>query len=134
MRGLTVGGIGVGNRLTGAALAGLGIGAGNHLKWLGLAGLGIGAPRITGVVAALGVGGEDVRGVVIAPAYFRLIERGELRGIAVSAFNDIRGAQHGLAIGLINITEELHGVQIGLVNIARNKDRFPFLPLVNWSR
>ena len=129
---VTLGGIGAGNRITGVSLAGLGIGAGNHLKWVGIAGLGIGSPRITGFAAAAGVGGEDVRGVVLAPLYFRLEERGRLSGVAVSAFNDIRGAQHGLVIGLVNITDELHGVQLGLINIARNKRSFPVLPLVNY--
>ena len=71
-------------------------------------------------------------GVVLAPAYFRIEERGELRGVSVSAFNDIRGSQRGLAIGLLNIAEELHGVQLGLINIARNKERFSVLPLVNY--
>ncbi|MBW3554454.1 MAG: hypothetical protein KY466_13130 [Gemmatimonadetes bacterium] len=131
---ISLGGVGAGNRITGVSLAGLGIGAGNHLKWVGIAGLGVGSPRITGFAAAAGVGGEDVRGVVLAPLYFRIEERGRLTGLAVSAFNDIQGAQHGLVIGLLNITDELHGVQIGLINIARNKDSFQVLPLVNYHR
>ncbi|HUG41084.1 MAG TPA: hypothetical protein VMM12_11395 [Longimicrobiales bacterium] len=129
---VSLGGVGAGSRITGVTVAGLGIGAGNHLKWVALAGLGVGAPRITGVAAALGVGGEAVEGVVLAPAYFRLEEGGRLRGVSVSAFNDVRGAQHGLVIGLLNIAEELHGVQIGVINIARNKDRFAVLPLLNY--
>jgi hypothetical protein len=76
-----------------------------------------------------------VQGLVIAPAYFRVVEEGELHGVSVSAFNDLRGArQRGLVVGLLNIAEELHGVQIGLINIARNKRSFRVLPLVNYHR
>ncbi len=134
MSGIAVGGlgVGVGNRITGIALAGLGIGAGGHLHGLSVAGLGIGAPRITGLAAALGVGGQDVHGLVLAPAYFRLEEHGLLRGVSVSAYNDIRGEQRGLTIGIINIAHELHGLQIGLLNIARNKDTLPVMPLFNY--
>ncbi|NIP78623.1 MAG: hypothetical protein GWM90_05225, partial [Gemmatimonadetes bacterium] len=42
------------------------------------------------------------------------------------------GAQNGLAIGIINIADELHGLQIGLINIARNKETLPVLPLFNY--
>ena len=98
----------------------------------GFAGVGVGAPRITGLAAALGVGGHEIEGVVLAPAYFKLQEGGELRGVSVSAYNDIRGSQNGLAIGIVNIAEELHGLQIGLINIARNKESFPVLPLFNY--
>ena len=129
---VAIGGIGAGRDLTGLSVAGLGIGAGEHLRYVSIAGLGVGAPRITGLAAALGVGGEQIEGVVLAPAYFRLATGGEIRGVTVSAYNDVRGAQHGLAIGLLNITEELHGLQIGLINIARNKARFPVLPLFNY--
>ena len=130
----SLGGVGAGNDISGVAIAGLGIGAGNHLRWLAVAGLGIGASEITGLAAAAGVGGVDIHGLVIAPVYMRVVEEGRLTGVSVSAYNDIRGAQHGLAIGLINIAEELHGLQVGLINIARNKDTLPILPLVNWSR
>ena len=47
---------------------------------------------------------------------------------------NIRGRQHGLSIGLLNIANELHGLQIGLINIARNKESFSVLPLVNYHR
>ncbi|NIQ51932.1 MAG: hypothetical protein GWM92_00265, partial [Gemmatimonadetes bacterium] len=62
-----------------------------------------------------------VRGLVVAPAYFNVVEDGTFRGVSVSAFNRIQGRQNGLTIGILNIAEELHGLQIGLVNIARNK-------------
>jgi len=86
------------------------------------------------VLAGLGAGGEDVRGLVIAPGYFKVIEGGSMRGVAVSAFNNIRGTQHGLTIGILNIADELHGLQVGLINIARNKRSFSVLPIVNYHR
>jgi hypothetical protein len=39
----------------------------------------------------------------------------------------------GLQFGLVNITETMRsGLQIGLVNIIKNKEKLPFLPIVNW--
>lgn len=131
--GLLVGGLGVGaaGDVSGVAVGGLGVGAGGHLRWVALAGGGIGAPRITGVAAAAVVGAEEAEGLILAPAYVRIREGGRFRGVSVSAVHDIRGVQHGLAIGLVNIARELHGVQIGLLNIAWNKERFPVLPFFN---
>lgn len=138
LTGLAIGGVGfgVGGNLTGIALGGVGVGVGGELKGLAVSGIGAGASRISGVVlAGVGAGAETVRGVVIAPAYFKVTPGGTLRGVSVSAFNDLRQAsQHGLTIGLLNIAEELHGVQIGLINIARNKRSFSVLPLVNYHR
>jgi hypothetical protein len=39
----------------------------------------------------------------------------------------------GLQLSLVNFAEDLHGVQIGLINIIRSKERFSFLPIVNWK-
>jgi len=51
----------------------------------------------------------------------------------MSSFNQIKGTQHGLAIGIVNFAEELHGLQIGLINIARNNPSGArVLPLLNW--
>jgi hypothetical protein len=110
------------------------VGSGGPIRGVAVAGGGIGADRIAGVaLAGLAVGASEVSGAVVAPAYFR-IEGGALRGVSVSAYNRIRGRQHGLAIGLLNIADELHGVQIGLINIARNKPSLRVLPLVNYHR
>jgi hypothetical protein len=52
--------------------------------------------------------------------------------VTIAAYNDIRGSQRGLAIGIYNRAEELHGVQIGLLNRAdNNKPPFRWLPIVN---
>lgn len=137
VRGLAIGGIGVGvgGDLTGLAIGGVGVGVGGELKGLGIGGIGVGAARIRGVViTGIAAGGSEVRGFVVAPAYLRIAQDGLLGGVSISAFNDIRGAQHGIVIGLLNITQELHGLQLGLINIARNKERFPVLPFVNYHR
>jgi hypothetical protein len=83
-------------------------------------------------MAALAAGGEDVVGLVLAPAYFEVKPGGTMAGVSISAVNRIRGAQHGLAIGIVNYTPELHGVQIGLVNWAGNNGKgLKVLPIVN---
>jgi hypothetical protein len=137
VRGLLVGGVGVGagGNVTGVTIGGVGVGAGGELKGVALGGIGVGAPRITGLaIGGFGAGGEEVRGLVIAPAWFRVEETGFVRGVSVSAFNDVRGAQYGVSIGLLNIADELHGLQVGLLNIARNKDSFSVLPILNYHR
>jgi hypothetical protein len=70
--------------------------------------------------------------VVLAPAVFDLAPQGSITGVSVSAFNRIRGEQHGLAIGILNYTPSLHGVQIGLINWAgNNRAGLKLLPLLN---
>jgi hypothetical protein len=137
VRGLTIAGIGVGagDDLTGVTIAGLGIGAGGEAKWVNIAGIGVGASRIRGVtLTGVGVGAERISGFTVAPFYLRVTSGGEMRGVSVSAFNRIDGAQRGVAIGLLNIADELDGLQIGLINIARNKPSRRVLPLFNYYR
>jgi hypothetical protein len=53
----------------------------------------------------------------------------------VGAFNQLKGTQRGLAIGIVNYAEELHGVQVGLINIARNNSSGTrVLPVLNVHR
>ena len=138
-RGILLGGLGAGagESATGFLVGGLGAGAGEHLRGIGMSvgavgagetmngigigGLGVGAGQgMNGIVVSGGVAGsKNVTGLGIAGGYMR-IEEGSLRGVSVSGFNDIRGTQRGLTIGLINYARTLHGVQLGLVNIARN--------------
>ena len=50
----------------------------------------------------------------------------------MALFNQVRGTQHGLAIGVFNTADELHGIQIGVLNRARNnRPPFRWLPVVN---
>jgi hypothetical protein len=132
--GIAVGGVGVGAGagMKGLAVGGLGVGSGGTLEGITIAGLGVGAPQVSGVAAALAVGGEDVRWVVLAPAYLRITPGGRLTGVSGSAFNHVRGEQHGLAIGVFNYADELHGVQLGVLNYARNNRKpWRLLPIVN---
>ena len=83
----------------------------------------------------MAVGAEDVRGLVIAPAYFRIANGGQMRGVNISAYKNVRGTQRGLAIGIFNYARTLDGLQIGLLNYARNKPRGTrLLPIVNFAR
>jgi hypothetical protein len=55
-----------------------------------------------------------------------------MSGLSVSAYNQIRGLQAGVAIGLLNFARRLKGIQIGLLNIARNNPPpFRVLPIIN---
>jgi hypothetical protein len=86
---------------------------------------------MNGIVVSGGVAGcKNVTGLRIAGGYMR-IEEVSLRGVSVSGFNDIRGTQRGLTIGLINYARTLNGVQLGLVNIARNNPPAAILPGIN---
>ncbi|MBA2708780.1 MAG: hypothetical protein H0U59_13330 [Gemmatimonadaceae bacterium] len=128
-------GLGAGEMSPVCSSRAFGIGAGGTLKWVSIAGIGIGAPRIEGLAIASAIGSENVRGVVIAPAYFRIEKGGRMNGVNLSAYNDVRGTQQGLAIGIFNDARSLDGVQLGLLNYAANKrgGTRP-LPIVNYAR
>jgi hypothetical protein len=132
--GLLFGGLGAGagRRIRGIAIGGLGVGAGEAIEGLAVAVVGVGAPRVRGIAAALAVGGKDVGGVVLAPAYHRIEAGGRFTGIAASAYNDIRGEQRGLVVGIFNYATSLQGVQLGLLNWAgNNPDGLKLLPIAN---
>jgi hypothetical protein len=134
-KGLLIGGLGVGAEgdITGVAIGGVGVGAGGEIKGLAIGGMGVGARAMTGVSIGLGFGAQDINALILAPAYFKAIEDGTMRGVSVSAFNRTMGRQNGLTIGILNIADELHGVQVGLINIAKNKARYRVMPFVNWN-
>lgn len=137
VKGLTITGIGMGagGDVTGVQIAGIGIGAGGTLRWVSIAGIGIGAPRIEGFAAAAAVGSENVHGVVFAPIYFKIANGGQMRGVNISAYNDVHGTQRGLAIALFNYARTLDGVQVGVLNYAGNKPRGTrILPIFNYAR
>jgi hypothetical protein len=117
---------------------------------LSVNGFGVGAPRIHGAAIAGGViGSTEAKGLMVAGAWLRVREEegGDDRGIrfrrpggalfqgvGVSAFNQIRGQQNGLTIGLVNYAWSLSGVQLGLLNVVRdNPPGRKVLPLVNWG-
>lgn len=101
----------------GVALGGVAVGAGTALSGFTVAGLAAGSTNMTGLSVAGG--------------YMR-IEDGTLRGVSIAGYNDIRGHQRGLTIGLFNYARHLHGVQLGLINVARNNPpAATVLPVVN---
>src|SRR5262249_30549897 len=133
-QGIFVGGLGVGSggSLQGLAVGGLGVGAGDAIQGVAIAALGVGAPQIDGLAVALGVGGKDIQGLILAPAYFHLAEDGSFTGVSVSVFNRVLGDQHGVSIGVVNYAARLHGLQIGLVNWAdNNPSGLKILPVAN---
>jgi len=134
VKGFTFGGIGAGagGDITGITIAGIGAGSGSTLRGLAIAGGGVGAPRIRGIVIAAAAGGLDVEGGILAPAYFKIEKGGRVRGITVSAFNHIKGDQHGLSLGVVNYAWEARGWQVGLLNYIRdNPSGLKLLPLLN---
>jgi len=105
------------------------------LHGLAIGGLGVGARSVRGLaIGGLGAGARDVRGALVTAGWARL-EHGTLRGLSIASFNQLKGAQRGLAIGIVNYAQELHGVQVGLINIARNNSPGTrVLPVVNVHR
>jgi hypothetical protein len=134
VQGIALGGLGAGSGgdVQGLIAGGLGAGAGGTIQGVAIGGLGVGAPRIQGLAVGLAAGGKEVQGVVVAPAYFHVVENGSFTGLSVSAFNRVLGEQRGLAIGLVNYASRLNGVQIGLVNWAdNNPSGLKVLPVAN---
>jgi hypothetical protein len=118
--GLAVGGLGVVS--TGAPFRGLGISLGAVESFEGVYGVAIAGFRVRAKL-------NDLRGVMISGITNR---SAGLTGVAIGAYNDIRGSQRGLTIGLYNNADELHGVQLGLLNRAgNNRGIFRLLPLIN---
>ncbi len=124
---------GGGGDVTGLTFGGLAAGCGDRLTGLAVSGLAAGAPEIRGAaIAGLAVGGKDIRGAAIAPAWVKVESNGRLAGFTASAFNQIRGRQTGLALGIVNYAHSLNGVQIGLINrVNSNPKYFRTLPFIN---
>jgi hypothetical protein len=147
IRGFTIGGVGVGagHKIIGITIGGVGVGAGEEVKGFTTAVIGVGSPKVTGLVVAMAVGGLDVRGIMIAPAFFAVggLERhigdstvvredGMMRGLSISAYNRIRGEQRGVALGVVNYAKRIKGFQLGLINIVReNRRGLRVLPIFN---
>lgn len=134
LSGIGVGGVGVGTggNATGLMLGGIGVGAGGTLKGVAYGTVGVGASRLNGLMLSpIAAGAKDVQAIVIAGAYFKVEEKGRFDGGSLSAVNYVRGAQHGLTIGLWNYARELHGGQVGLINISDNDGKRRVFPLLS---
>lgn len=137
-------GIGAGENIHGLTLAGVGIGAGEEVKGITVAGIGVGSRKVTGLTIAAAVGGMDVKGIMIAPAWLRIGDKhknqdgsieekeGVMTGLSISAYNQIRGEQKGVVIGVVNKTTTLRGIQFGLINIVKDNPKgLRVLPIFN---
>ena len=125
-------GVGAGRDLTGWTVAGIGIGAGRTITGVSIAGIGIGARSYHGVAIAATIGSLDFKGLAIAPAYFRIQPEGTFTGLSISAFNHIRGDQHGVTIGIFNFANRLSGLQLGVLNYNKSNPKWlRLLPVFN---
>lgn len=133
--GLLLSGIGqgVGENFTGISLAGIGTGVGGDFKGISINGIGMGVgERLSGIaIGGLGVGATETRAFTAS----LLTTRGEsMQGLTLSAYNKWDFRMEGVAIGLLNITDELKGVQLGLLNIAyANPGWRRIFPIINWG-
>jgi hypothetical protein len=79
------------------------------------AGYRVRSPRVEGIAAAVGTVRTD-----------------HLRGLGIAGYNDVRGVQVGVTIGVYNSAEILNGIQIGVLNRAKNnRPPFRWLPILN---
>ena len=136
--GINVGGVGMGagGTVKGINIGGVGVGAGESLVGLNIAAIGVGAPVVKGISIAAVVGGEDVTGIAVAPAWVKIgnkeSEDAELKGVAISPFNQIKGENNGVTIGVLNMSKGGKGFMIGLLNHNLNNPKgLRWLPLFN---
>ncbi len=137
VKGINFGGlaVGAGGTVSGISLSVLAVGSGEHVQGLSLAGLAVGGPKVTGVQAALVIGGKEVRGISIAPAYFKIEGLdGYMKGLSVSVFNHVQGEVFGVCIGIFNYAYAVHGFQLGILNhVKSNPKGLRWLPIFNTS-
>lgn len=133
--GVTIGGIGAGagENITGITVGGIGAGAGVELRGITVGGLGAGAPSVKGLTLSLGTArGQKVQGVTVAGLWFKVNDDGLMKGLSISAFNQIKGVQNGVSFGIFNWAWHLNGVQLGLINYVRDNPKFlKILPVIN---
>ena len=119
LTGLSLGGLATVSEgdQTGINLAGLATVTEGTTRYLSAAGLAVVAGRVEGAALSLGK--------VYTP---------DQAGLAVSAYNDIRGVNRGLSIAIYNYARTSPGLQVGLINYVRdNRDGLRLLPCVNRS-
>jgi hypothetical protein len=148
MRGIMLGGLATvaGDDIAGFTLGGLAVVSGGAITGITAGGLAVVADReITGLTASLGAVETSGRVAGITTALYRIkapsvrgfdvagwLKTRRLEGMSIAAFNQVRGVQRGLAIGVFNTADELHGIQIGILNRAgNNKPPFRWLPVFN---
>jgi hypothetical protein len=125
--------VGSGEGVKGLNFGGIAVGSGGEIAGINLSIIAVGAPTIKGWSTALVVGGEKIKGIAIAPAYFRVEgDEAYLKGLSVSAFNHIRGTQNGVSLGIFNYTWNIKGFQLGILNYVKSNPKgLKILPLFN---
>jgi hypothetical protein len=80
-------------------------------------------------VGAAATAADTMVGLAAAGLYSR---SNELRGLSVASWNDVRGVQRGITIGIYNYARAIRGVQIGLLNYVRSNPKgLRLLPIFN---
>jgi hypothetical protein len=79
----------------------------------------------------VGIVAREVSGIAVSGFRTRVEA---MNGLGVAGWNDVRGRQRGLSIGIYNYARTLSGVQIGLINHVReNPPGRRILPIINWG-
>lgn len=146
-------GIGAGEKIQGITIAGIGMGAGEEIQGIAIAGVGMGSETIKALAITPVIGAVSITGFIIAPFYMQAgytskhqrigdselgdsvvteLTEGMFKGLSVSAYNNIKGDQVGVTLGIVNRTHSIRGVQFGLINIVRDNPRgLRVLPIFN---
>jgi len=136
IKGVSVAGVGLvaDDSITGIAVGGVGVVSDTRLTGVGIAGVGVVADEVRGGTASLMVSSNDYYGAAVTPLRFTIESGGNFRGLSVSAWNNIRGTNNGVTIGLLNYARHANGIQLGLINIvADNPPGLRVLPVFNRS-
>ncbi len=146
VKGLSISGVGLGagGQLKGINIAGIGLGAGAEVSGLAIAGVGVASPKLNAIVIAPAAATMEAKGLMVTPVYLqvggskaRWSDSGEsagstFKGIAISAYNNIRGEQKGLSIGVFNYADHQKGFQLGLLNYVKDNPKgLRLLPIFN---
>lgn len=146
-------GIGAGEKIRGITIAGIGMGAGDQIQGIAIAGVGMGSETIKALAVTPVLGAVSVTGFILAPVYMQVgytskhqrlgdselgdstiteLTEGMFKGLSVSAYNNIKGDQVGVTLGIVNRTHSIRGVQFGLINIVKENPRgLRVLPIFN---
>lgn len=139
MKGLSIGGVGAGagGNAKGVLIGGVGAGVGGDADGVIIGGVGGGVGgRLRGFAfGGAGVGGVSLSGIMLRVATVHVADNGSLRGLGVSAFNEVKGHQSALTLGVVNYARTLRGAQVGVINIVRDNPRGRrVLPVINWGK
>ena len=120
--------------MIGLAIGGLGAGCGGELRGIAAGLVGAGAPTLKGIaLGGFGVGGENVKGITTAIVWSKVSDDGTHKGISLAAFNQIKGSQTGVSVGVLNYAWHMNGFQIGVINYIKDNPKYlKVLPIINW--